>query len=218
MAAALPPLSPAVGLRLTSVAVRTVPLPVTQFGAAPLPVLASKRPTTNARRMPPLGGPAPASTNRCPRPTIMLLAGLARLPCVGRAPPPRMPLALFACVPPVSHASVRSLLRQRRPSAFDAFRSVLNASSPPLPLLLPAALAYSPTSTTASSPFVRCVQDTYQVPPLNWGWVDVRFFGHFLSFFPPSSSRSLVQRGRSASVTPLSCTAHARPPLPCRLQ
>ena len=165
MAAALPPLSPAVGLRLTSVAVRTVPLPVTQFGAAPLPVLASKHPTTNARRMPPLGGPAPASTNRCPRPTIMLLAGLARLPCVGRAPPPRMPLALFACVPPVSHASVRPLLHRRRPSAFDGFRSVLNASSPPLPLLLPAALASSPTSTTASSPFVRCVQDTYQVPP-----------------------------------------------------
>ena len=165
MAAALPLLSPAAGLRLTSVAARTaaVPLPVTQFGAAPLPVLASKRPTTNARRMPPLGGPAPASTNRCP--TTLLLVGLARLPCVGRAPPPRMPLALFACVPPVSHASVRPLLHQRRPSAFDAFRSVLNASSPPLPLLLPAALAYSPTSTTASSPFFRCVQDTYQVPP-----------------------------------------------------
>jgi len=165
MAAALPPPSPAAaGLRLTSVAARTaaVPLPVTQFGAAPLPVLASKHPATNARRM---GGPAPASTNRCPRPTTLLLAGLARLPCVGRAPPPRMPLALFACVPPVSHASVRPLLHQRRPSAFDAFRSVLSASSPPLPLLLPAALASSPTSTTASSPFVRCVQDTYQVPP-----------------------------------------------------
>jgi hypothetical protein len=138
---------------------------VTQFGAAPLPVLASKRPTT-ARRMMPLGGPAPASTSHRPRrPAPLLHAGLARLPCVGRAPPPRMPLALFACVPPVSHASVRPLLHRRRPSAFDGFRSVLNASSPPLPHPLPAALASSPTSTTASFPFPPCAQDTYQVPP-----------------------------------------------------
>ena len=101
---------------------------------------------------------------RCPRPattTTLLLVGLVCLPCAGRAPPPHLPLALFDCVPLVSHASARPRLlhRHRRPSAFGGFRSVPNASSPPLPLPLPAALASAPTSTTASYHSPACAHD-----------------------------------------------------------